>query len=100
MARVLKVSVSGFYDYLRRTTPEETKHREEITMQVKKIFTSSNATYGYRRVHAGLVLVQNNTLVSVDMMRNICAIILLLVCINLKDGILPDTAVTHLGLRT
>jgi len=57
MCRVLKVSKSGFYDWLHRQgtppTPSE-EARQKRRKLVKEIFHSNHSIYGYRKVHAEL----------------------------------------------
>jgi transposase InsO family protein len=57
MCRVLKVSKSGFYDWIRRQdappTPSEQK-RQERQKIVETVFKESRSIYGYRKVHAAI----------------------------------------------
>ena len=57
MCRVLKVSKSGFYDWLRRQdvppTPSEQK-RQKRQKLVERAFNESRGIYGYRKVYASL----------------------------------------------
>lgn len=55
MCTVLEVSRSGYYDWLRRPASATAQRREQLKRFVQKSFDDSNATYGYRRVHADLV---------------------------------------------
>jgi putative transposase len=48
------VSRSGFYDWLTRPTSATTVRRRELETVVAALFTASDATYGYRRLHAEL----------------------------------------------
>jgi putative transposase len=54
MCRWLVVSASGFFDWKRREVSATARRREELTALVVEIFTDSDETYGYRRVHAEL----------------------------------------------
>ena len=54
MCRWLAVSASGFFDWKRREVSATARRREELTALVVEIFTDSDETYGYRRVHAEL----------------------------------------------
>jgi putative transposase len=48
------VSRSGFYDWLSRPASATAARRRELELMVRSIFQASDATYGYRRVHAEL----------------------------------------------
>jgi transposase InsO family protein len=57
MCRVLKVSKSGFYDWLHRqeappTPSEQTRHERQKL--VETVFNENKCIYGYRKVHAAL----------------------------------------------
>lgn len=54
MCRWAKVSRSGYYDWRNRTPSATTRWRAEMTSLVRFVFTDSQGTYGYRRVHAAL----------------------------------------------
>jgi putative transposase len=45
---------SGFFDWKRREMSATALRREKLTTSVVEIFTDSDETYGYRRVHAEL----------------------------------------------
>jgi transposase InsO family protein len=49
-----EVSKSGFYDWLTRPTSATAARRRELEVVITSIFEASDATYGYRRVHAEL----------------------------------------------
>jgi putative transposase len=54
--RVLKLSTSGYYEWLGRPeSPRETRNRELMKL-IREIHTESRGTYGWPRVHAELVL--------------------------------------------
>jgi putative transposase len=55
MCRVLDVSKSGFYDWMKE--PEETRisHEKELEEKIKDIFKESRNTYGARRIRERLV---------------------------------------------
>lgn len=55
MCAWLKVSTSGYYDWKKRPTSATAERRQELKEHVLEIFAESDETYGYRRVHAGLV---------------------------------------------
>ena len=54
MCQWLTVSPSGFFDWKRREISATARRRAELTALVVEIFTDSDETYGYRRVHAEL----------------------------------------------
>ena len=58
LCRVLSVSTSGFYDWLRRKDHPSVRSLSdtELTTKISKIHTGSRGTYGAPRVHAELVL--------------------------------------------
>jgi putative transposase len=49
-----EVSKSGFYDWLTRPASATAARRRELEVVITSIFEASDATYGYRRVHAEL----------------------------------------------
>ena len=51
----LGVSRSGFYEWRTRPTSATTARRELLKIKIKALFDASDATYGYRRVHAELL---------------------------------------------
>lgn len=54
MCRWAQVSRSGFYDWLTRPASATAMRRRELEAMVSFVFEASDATYGYRRVHAEL----------------------------------------------
>ena len=54
MCEWMEVSTSGFYDWLSRPASATARRRDRLALLVAKAFTDSDATYGYRRVHAQL----------------------------------------------
>jgi putative transposase len=54
MCRWLEVSSSGFYAWAARPASAQAVRRERLTVLIKHVFTGSESTYGYRRVHAQL----------------------------------------------
>ncbi|KPH99358.1 Integrase catalytic region [Actinobacteria bacterium OV450] len=54
MCERLGVSRSGYYDWRARTESATSERREELKLLIKKAFSMSDSTYGYRRVHAQL----------------------------------------------
>jgi putative transposase len=49
-----EVSRSGFYDWMSRPASATAARRRELEVMVTSVFEASDATYGYRRVHAEL----------------------------------------------
>ncbi|MFT7841095.1 IS3 family transposase [Saccharothrix sp. BKS2] len=54
MCRLLRVSRSGFYDWMARPASARALRRKELTERIRAVFAESGRTYGYRRVHAEL----------------------------------------------
>ena len=54
MCAVLKVSVSGFYDWLKRETSRRSQANSSFSQRICQIHANSRQTYGYLRVHAEL----------------------------------------------
>jgi len=54
MARVLGVSSSGFYAWLKRPRSERSRSDDELLEQVREIHERSSGTYGAPRIHAQL----------------------------------------------
>lgn len=54
MCRWLRVSASGYYEWLSRPASATVLWRERLTPLIVKAFTDSDGRYGYRRVHAQL----------------------------------------------
>lgn len=55
MCKVLSVSRAGYYAWLTRPKSKRTIDNERISECIKTVFTDSRSTYGYRRVHATLL---------------------------------------------
>ena len=55
MCRVLEVSRSGYYAWLKRETPARAKANAQLLEAVREIHDESDGTYGAPRVHAELV---------------------------------------------
>lgn len=51
----LKVSKSGYYEWLGRPPSAAACRREELCLKIAALFESFGATYGYRRIHAELL---------------------------------------------
>ncbi|MFD5514379.1 IS3 family transposase, partial [Streptomyces sp. NPDC127051] len=54
MCERLDVSRSGYYEWRDRPDSATAQRREELKLLIKKAFSMSDSTYGYRRVHAQL----------------------------------------------
>ena len=54
MADVLKVSVSGFYDWLKRPKSKRARDDEELTQKIIMFHCGSRCTYGSPRIHSDL----------------------------------------------
>lgn len=54
MCEWMEVSTSGFYEWLNRPQSATAKRRDYLELLIKKAFTDSDGTYGYRRLHAQL----------------------------------------------
>jgi hypothetical protein len=50
----LDVSRSGFHEWRDREESATTKRQEKLKLLIQHVFTDSDGTYGYRRVHAEL----------------------------------------------
>jgi len=55
MCAWLNVSTSGYYEWVDRPPSTTARRREHLSALVQAIFEESDATYGYRRIHAALV---------------------------------------------
>lgn len=54
MCWMLGVSKSGYYEWRGRPDSATKKRREELATLIRQAFDASDATYGYRRIHAQL----------------------------------------------
>ena len=54
MARVLEVSRSGYYAWLRRGVAVRKEQDAALTEEIRSIHTGSRGTYGAPRIHAEL----------------------------------------------
>lgn len=54
LCAVLRVSVSGFYDWLKRTPSLRAQANEALAARIRAVHEASRRTYGYLRVHAEL----------------------------------------------
>lgn len=69
MCRWLSVSRSGFYDWRTRPTSATAARRADLALMVGHVFTASDETYGYRRVHAELA--RSGVHVGPDLVRQL-----------------------------
>ena len=54
MCAWLEVSRSGYYEWTRRPVSATARWRAELAEVITALFTASDSTYGYRRIHAAL----------------------------------------------
>ena len=54
LCAVLRVSVSGYYEWLKRTPSRRTEANEALAARIRAVHEASRQTYGYLRVHAEL----------------------------------------------
>jgi len=54
MCAWMEVSTSGFYEWLSRPASATAQRRGHLMLLIEKVFTDSDGTYGYRRLHAQL----------------------------------------------
>ena len=57
MCRVLEVSRSGYYAWLKRPPSQRTQEDKQLTNRIRTIYTRSKGTYGAARIHAELISV-------------------------------------------
>ena len=57
MCRVLEVSRSGYYAWLKRLPSQGAQEDEQLTNRIRTIYTRSKGTYGAARIHAELISV-------------------------------------------
>ena len=55
MCRMLGLSTSGYYGWLRRRPSARSRRDEEIKVRIKEIWIESRTTYGCPRIHAALL---------------------------------------------
>lgn len=69
MCAWLGVSTSGFYHWRTRPTSATAARRQVLAARIKYFFDASDGTYGYRRIHADLVV--ENVACSPELVRQI-----------------------------
>jgi putative transposase len=69
MCEWAEVSTSGYYEWFNRPASATAARREHLATLVKAIFTHSDETYGYRRVHAQLL--RQDELVGPELVREL-----------------------------
>ena len=50
------VSEPGFYSWQNRKPSATSERREELVVEIRRVFDASNGTAGYRKVHAQLTI--------------------------------------------
>jgi putative transposase len=55
MCRWLRVSKSGYYEWLYRPPSPTAQRRERLKVKIQALFDASDGSYGYRRLHQALV---------------------------------------------
>ena len=55
MCRVLKLSRSGYYAWIKRKPSPRTQENEVLSQEIQQIYQDSRQTYGSPRIHAALV---------------------------------------------
>ncbi|NJR54640.1 MAG: IS3 family transposase, partial [Acaryochloris sp. CRU_2_0] len=55
MCRVLKLSRSGYYAWIKRKTSPRTQENEILSQEIQQIHQASRQTYGSPRIHAALI---------------------------------------------
>ena len=73
MCRALRVSRSGFYDWVRAEPSARAVRRAKLAVHVKAAFVLGRGTYGVRRVHAVLTHSDDPEVaaVSLDLVRTL-----------------------------
>jgi len=69
MCQWLRVSKSGYYDWLSRPQSAAAKRRELLKIKIRALFEANGEEYGYRRIHAALV--RGGEQVSDELVRQI-----------------------------
>ncbi len=54
LCAVLRVSASGFYDWLKRTPSRRPQANAALSARIRQVHERSRQTYGYLRMHAEL----------------------------------------------
>lgn len=54
MCKVLDLSSSGYYDWLKRPPSERSRRDDELRDRIRAIWSDSGGTYGRPRIHAAL----------------------------------------------
>jgi putative transposase len=73
-----EVSRSGFYEWRERPASTTAERRAALGVDVKRVFDTSNGTYGYRRVHA--VLTREGIEAGPELVRSIMRQLELVAC--------------------
>ena len=72
------VSKSGYFEWKDRPLSATAKRRETLNARIKKIFDSSDGTYGYRRIHAELA--RAGVAASAELVRRLMRLLGLVPC--------------------
>lgn len=72
------VSSSGFYEWRSRPASATARRREELKVLITAIFTDSDGTYGYRRIHA--VLDRSGIRAGLELVRALMRQLALVAC--------------------
>jgi len=78
MCAWLDVSASGFFDWRRRPASATATRRAELAEHIRRVFDASDATYGYRRVHAQLA--RDGVTCGPELVRHLMADLALVAC--------------------
>ena len=56
MCRLLRVSRSGYHDWISRAESIRSRHNRRLTMMIRQLHLESNGVYGARKIHRELLL--------------------------------------------
>jgi hypothetical protein len=62
LCRFIKVSSSGYYEWLKQPTSNRSKENQELTTKIKQVFNQNHNVYETRRI--ANILAKNNILIS------------------------------------
>jgi len=70
MCKVLKVSRSGYYEWLKRKPSQRQKANEVLLAAIQHVYQASRQTYGSPRIHAALqqqgIIASRNRIRAID----------------------------------
>ena len=55
MCKVLEVSCSGFYDWLKRPESRRSRENRKLTSKIKQLHQASREIYGSPKIHKDLI---------------------------------------------